>query len=526
MNVKKTVNYNAMFAAQDMLMAAALPQMKLYVEIGWLVSTRPEKGAAVAAAEYLCGAYPDASGFSPRNLRRMRDFYRTYENAPETLAQAMSIGWTQNVAILEAKLTLQERAWYLQATRQFGWSKLELQRKIIANAHMDSILDFSDTACYTEENSVVAEPQKACQEENTMDWLIEMGLEAGSRGKQVVAERVLPDIMRNPVSQTGPFLSGKAKIERKRAEGDVFSNGRIYLSTGTIHTVKPLEADIPKGRLTVVTGVSDFGKTTLILESLMPGFESAIHGKTLSEHVLSVETEGIRQVKLIDATPMGINVRSTVATYANIHDELRKLFACTPDTKAHGYKAGDFSYNTGSLRCSICNGTGIINLEVQFLPDVGIPCPYCGVSRYSREAGRVMLNCKHGGAFSLPQLMDMDINTALDVCADQKLVSQRLQVLKDLGLGYLTLGEETPSLSGGEAQRLKLASEMGGAQDDSVFIFDEPTIGLHPLDVRTLLGVFQTLIDSGATVIVWISFAAPIISLTWGPAAERREAAL
>lgn len=250
------------------------------------------------------------------------------------------------------------------------------------------------------------------------DWLIEMGPEAGSRGGQVIAEGILPDIMQDPASQIGPFLSGKAKIERKRAEGDVFSDGKIHLSTGVIHTVKPLEADIPKGRLTVVTGVSGSGKTMLILESLMPGLEATIQGKALPKHVLSVEAEGIRQVKLIDATPIGINVRSTVATYANVHDELRKLFARTPDAKAHGYKAGDFSYNTGSLRCPTCDGTGVINLDVQFLPDVDIPCPDCGGSWYSREAGRVMLCCKQGGAFSLPQLMDMDVNTALDACAD------------------------------------------------------------------------------------------------------------
>lgn len=334
------------------------------------------------------------------------------------------------------------------------------------------------------------------------DWLIEMGPEAGSRGGQVIAEGPLSDIKQNPASQIGPFLSGKAKIERKRTEGNVFSDGRIHLSTGAIHTVKPLEVEIPKGRLTVVTGVSGSGKTTLILESLMPGLAAAIQGDALPEHVLSIKAEGIRQVKLIDATPIGINVRSTVATYANVHDELRKLFARTTDAKAHGYKAGDFSYNTGSLRCPTCDGTGVISLDVQFLPDVDISCPDCGGSRYSREAGKVTLCGKQGSVFSLPQLMDMDVNTALDACADRKLVSQRLQVLRDLGLGYLTLGEETPSLSGGEAQRLKLASEMGRAQGDSVFIFDEPTIGLHPLDVRTLLGVFQTLIDSGATVVV------------------------
>ena len=334
------------------------------------------------------------------------------------------------------------------------------------------------------------------------DWLIEMGPEAGSRGGRVIAEGTIADVARNPASQIGPFLSGTAGITRKRAEGGPFEKGSIRLSTGAIHTVKPLETDIPKGRLTVVTGVSGSGKTTLILESLMPGLTAAIQGTALPEHVLSVEADGIQQVKLIDATPIGVNVRSTVATYANVHDELRKIFARTPDAKSLGYKAGDFSYNTGNLRCPTCDGTGVISLDVQFLPDVDIPCPDCSGSRYSRETGRIQYRNKQGAAFSLPRLMDMDVNTALTACADMNLVRQRLKVLQDLGLGYLTLGEETPSLSGGEAQRLKLASEMGKAQDGSVFIFDEPTIGLHPLDVQTLLNVFQTLIDSGATVIV------------------------
>ena len=334
------------------------------------------------------------------------------------------------------------------------------------------------------------------------DWLIEMGPEAGSKGGRIIAEGTVADVARNPASQIGPFLSGSAKIQRQRAAAELFADGRIHLSTGAIHTVKPLEADIPKGRLTAVTGVSGSGKTTLILESLMPGLTAAIQGKALPKHVFSVEADGIQQVKLIDAAPIGINVRSTVATYANVHDELRKIFARTPDAKALGRKAGDFSYNTGDLRCPTCDGTGVISLDVQFLPDVDIPCPDCGGSRYSRETGRIRYRNKRGTAFSLPQLMDMDVNTALDACGDMKLVSQRLKVLQELGLGYLTLGEETPSLSGGEAQRLKLASEMGRAQDGSVFIFDEPTIGLHPLDVQTLLNVFQTLIESGATVIV------------------------
>ena len=326
------------------------------------------------------------------------------------------------------------------------------------------------------------------------DWIIEMGPVAGADGGRVVAQGTIPEIAQNEASQIGPFLAGTADIHvRKRAgASELFDLGKIHLSTGSIHTVKPLEVDLPKGRLTVVTGVSGSGKTTLILESLIPGMIAAADGQKLPEHVRSVDAQGIRHVKLIDATPIGVNVRSTVATYANVHDELRKIFAKTPTAKRLGFKAGDFSYNTGKLRCPVCDGTGAINLDVQFLPDVTIPCPECRGSRYGKDACRVSI-----GRHSLPDLMAMDVNEALEICRDWKMVHQRLQVLQDLGLGYLTLGEETPSLSGGEAQRLKLASEMGRAQSDSLFVFDEPTIGLHPLDVRTLLGVFQTLIGHG-----------------------------
>lgn len=334
-------------------------------------------------------------------------------------------------------------------------------------------------------------------------WLIEMGPEAGTKGGQVIAEGTIAEIAQNKNSKIGPFLKAESSVIRKQeAAEEMFAAGRIHLETGAIHTVKPLAVDIPKGRLTVVTGVSGSGKTTLILESLVPGLTAATSGQKLPEHVLNVQADGIRTVKLIDATPIGINVRSTVATYANVHDELRKIFARTEDAKTLGFKAGDFSYNTGKLRCPTCDGTGVINLDVQFLPDVEIPCPDCRGSRYGKDAAKVKYLAANGQNCSLPDLMDMDISTALTACADLKTVRQRLQVLKDLGLGYLTLGEETPSLSGGEAQRLKLASEMGKSQSDAVFIFDEPTIGLHPLDVRTLLDVFQRLIDSGATVIV------------------------
>ena len=336
------------------------------------------------------------------------------------------------------------------------------------------------------------------------DWIIEMGPEAGAKGGHVIAEGDIPAIEANPASQIGPFLSGKAETRLRAcaAEKELFANGTIHLSTAQIHTVKPLEVDIPKGRLTVVTGVSGSGKTTMILESLVPALDASISGSALPEHIRTINAEGIQHVKLMDATPIGINVRSTVATYAGVHDELRKLYAKSTDAKEKRYKASDFSYNTGSLRCPGCDGTGVVSLDVQFLPDVDIPCPDCRGSRYTRAAYDIRLTNKAGVSASLPELMDMDVNSAIDFCKDMKTVSQRLNILRQLGLGYLTLVEETPSLSGGEAQRLKLASEIGKTQTDSVFVFDEPSIGLHPLDVRVLLGVFQALLDNGATVIV------------------------
>ena len=335
------------------------------------------------------------------------------------------------------------------------------------------------------------------------DWLIELGPDAGAKGGEIIAEGTIQDIVRNSASRIGPFLAPQQKHGWNEPDKDrLFEFGNIHLSTKEIHTVKPLKVDIPKGRLTVVTGVSGSGKTTLILESLVPALEALTRGKRMPDHVTDILAEGIEHVKLIDATPIGINIRSTVATYANVHDELRKLYARTPDAKHHGYKAGDFSYNTGDLRCPVCDGTGAISLDVQFLPDVDIPCPECRGSRYAKAAYAVRHTNKHDETRSLPDLMDMDVSSALEFCQDMKTVFPKLEVLQSLGLGYLTLGEETPSLSGGEAQRLKLATEMGRLQHDSVFVFDEPTIGLHPLDVRTLLQVFDTLIQNGATVIV------------------------
>ena len=336
------------------------------------------------------------------------------------------------------------------------------------------------------------------------DWMVELGPGAGANGGRIIAEGTIPQIEHNPDSRIGPFLAGDAerRIRPEIPHDMIFAEGRIRMSTKGIHTVRPLEVSVPKGRLTVVTGVSGSGKTTMVLESLVPGLQASIEEKELPEHVISVDAPGVRHVKLIDSTPIGANVRSTVATYANIHDELRKIFGRSKDAKALELKAGDFSYNTGSLRCPVCDGTGTVSLDVQFLPDVDIPCPECKGSRYSKRAWSVKIPGASGHPVSLPELMDDDVEVAAEECSAHKSVASRLTTLNNLGLGYLTLGEATPSLSGGEAQRLKLATEMGREQSDTLFVFDEPTIGLHPLDVIKLIEVFQRLIELGATILV------------------------
>ena len=443
-------------------------------------------------AESICESF-----LAARRLLDLGLGYLTLDRAASTL----STGERQRMQLARAVRNRTTGVLYVLDEPSIGLHPANLTG--LAGVMQDLIADGNSVVLVDHDTQLLAQS----------DWIIEMGPGAGADGGQVIAEGTPSALCRNPASRIGPFLAQ----EKERAEGTkrhggpeqeekkkeaLFAAGKIALSTGPIHTVKPLQVRLPKGKLTVVTGVSGSGKTTLILESLIPALEASIQGKKLPAHVLAIQAEGIRQVKLIDAAPIGINVRSTVATYANVHDELRKIFARTPDAKRLGCKAGDFSYNTGKLRCPVCDGTGEISLDVQFLPDVDIPCPQCRGSRYAKEAQQIRYEKKDGQSWSLPELMEMDVNTALKACEDMKLVRQRLQVLQSLGLGYLTLGEETPGLSGGEAQRLKLASEMGKAQTDSVFVFDEPTIGLHPLDVRTLLGVFDTLMENGATVIV------------------------
>ena len=336
------------------------------------------------------------------------------------------------------------------------------------------------------------------------DWLIELGPQAGAKGGEIIAQGTVEQIEHNPRSLIAPFLAAATpqQVRRRASAGELFAGGVIEMHTGPIHTVRPLEVRIPKGRMVAITGVSGSGKTTTILESLVPGLQALIRGEQLPAHVKSLSAEGIRNVKLIDSTPIGANVRSTVATYANVHDDLRKLFAKTPAARAASVKAGDFSYNTGDLRCPVCDGTGTVSLDVQFLPDVDIPCPECHGSRYAQRCEEFRYESADGHSYSLPDLMKMDVADAEKALVRYKVLKERLESLHRIGLGYITLGEATTSLSGGEAQRLKLATEMGCRQDDSIFIFDEPTIGLHPLDTQTLIKVFQQLLDLGATVVI------------------------
>ena len=459
--------------------------MTLTELVGWvkgIPETLPEEMRPMAVN--ICESFLDAS----RRLLDLGVGYLSLDRAASTL----STGERQRMQLARAVRNRTTGVLYVLDEPSIGLHPANIEG--LAGVMHDLVADGNSVVLVDHDIQILSRS----------DYMIEMGPGAGSKGGRVIAEGTIKDIEKTPESRIGPFLSGKegTGVRQRAAHEVLYGKGMIHLSTDAIHTVKPLEVDIPKGCLTVVTGVSGSGKTTLVLESLIPGLQSLISRSRPPGHVKDVKADGIRQVKLIDASPIGINIRSTVATYANVHDELRKVYAKTPDAKKAGYRDGDFSYNTGKLRCPTCDGTGVISLDVQFLPDVDIPCPDCRGSRYSRAAYTVRRENAAGEFYSLPELMDMDVSNALAACNDLKTVRQRLQVLQELGLGYLTLGEQTPGLSGGEAQRLKLASEMGRGQEDSVFVFDEPTIGLHPSDVQTLLQVFQSLVDHGATVIV------------------------
>lgn len=462
--------------------AAAMTLSELILWVQGVPASLPEEMRPVA--ENICESFMDVS-------KRLMDLGLGYLSL-DRAASTLSTGERQRVQLARAVRNRTTGVLYVLDEPSIGLHPYNLQG---LTGVMDDLRSDGNSVILVDHDTQVLKHA---------DWLIEMGKGAGAEGGTIISQGRVEDVSKNPDSVIGPYLSDhyESRIRPVTKGEALFDKGAIHLETGAIHTVHPLDVRIPMGRLTVVTGVSGSGKTTMVLESLIPALRAAISGQKLPSHVKKVEADGITQVKLIDATPIGINVRSTVATYANVHDGLRKVYARTADAKAHHYKAGDFSYNTGELRCPTCDGTGEISLDVQFLPDVQIPCPECRGSRYRKEAYDIRRRAKDGKEYSLPELMNMSVDQVLNALGGLKLLQQRLQVLHDLGLGYLTLGEETPGLSGGEAQRLKLASEMGKGQSDSAFVFDEPTIGLHPQDVKTLLHVFQTLIDHGATLVV------------------------
>jgi len=443
--------------------------------------------------------------------------YLTLDRASETLSN----GERQRVALTRAVRSRTTGVLYVLDEPSIG----------LHPANVEGLLGVMDDLL-SDGNSVVMVDHDVAVLRHA-NHLIEIGPGSGAEGGRVIAQGSVAAVEANPESRIGPFLAGTAKVRVRTpvAPEHLFAEGAIRLQTGAIHTVQPLEARIPQGRLTCITGVSGSGKTTLVLESLVDGLKAQLAGRALPGHVVEVDAPGIARVDLVDATPIGVNVRSTVATYSGVLDELRRAFAKLPEAKAAGLKAGDFSYNTGSLRCPTCDGTGQVSLDVQFLPDVDIPCPDCRGSRYGHEAEAIQMEVDdypgapnpaegagaaaaalhegdHAADFhgmrtlSLPEMLSLTVDQALAALAPLKKVHGKLEILHNLGLGYLTLGEATPALSGGEAQRLKLASEMRRNQDDTLFVFDEPTIGLHPLDVETLIGVLQNLIEHGATVVV------------------------
>ena len=467
-------------------------EMTLDEAVTWLRSVPETLPAEMRSmAENICESFLDTA----RRLLELGLGYLSLDRAGSTL----STGERQRVQLARAVRNRTTGVLYVLDEPSIGLHPANVDGLI--GVMRDLVADGNSVVVVDHDTRVLA----AC------DHLVEMGPVAGAGGGHVIAQGTVAEVEAADSSRIAPYLSGAAKVRVRKlvAADEVFDQGAIHLGTDALHTVKPLAVDIPCGRLVAVTGVSGSGKTTLVLEELLPALQAAAAGEHLPAPVRMLDLpEGpdgepaLTRANLIDATPIGANVRSTVATYAGIHDELRRAFARTPEAKEAGYKAGDFSYNTGRLRCPTCDGTGSISLDVQFLPDVDIECPDCRGLRYAPEAGHVHREGAGGSMLTLPQLMAMSVDEAMDACVGLRRVQSRLQTLRDLGLGYLTLGEPTPALSGGEAQRLKLASEMGRAQKGAVFVFDEPTIGLHPLDVEVLLRVFDTLVASGATVIV------------------------
>ncbi len=331
------------------------------------------------------------------------------------------------------------------------------------------------------------------------DYIIETGPGAGQAGGKIIAQGSVSAIKQDPNSLIAGYLTHDKKLVVRKpvSSADIFAKGRLGLHVKDKFNLHNVSVAFPLQRLSVVSGFSGAGKTSLVLDSLLPAINASQNGRPLPSQVDHLQNEQIKSVKVIDSTPVGKNVRSTVATYSGVFDQIRTLFAHTADAKKHHYTASRFSYNVKSGACPTCNGTGTINLDIQYLPDMEETCPTCEGRRYNEETLKIKW---HG--YTIADVLGLSIKDALPVFADHAGIAATLKIMNEIGLGYLVLGEGTPALSGGEAQRLKLTAQMGHEQNGTLFVFDEPTVGLHPKDVAVLLEVFERLLKQGATIIV------------------------
>jgi excinuclease ABC subunit A len=328
------------------------------------------------------------------------------------------------------------------------------------------------------------------------DWVIELGPAAGASGGTVIAQGTPGQLEKDPRSIMGPFLAGATAVPRDRPER-AGPRGQITIEISDLYNLHDLTAAFPVGRLTGLTGPSGAGKTALVLDSLIPAARAVLSGSPPPGHVRHVDLGGIRQVVQIDASPIGQNTRSTPATYSGAFDQIRRLFAESTYARRRRWKPGHFSFNTREGQCPTCRGLGHIDLDVQYLPDIAVECPTCHGARFNDATLAAAID-----GLTVADVLSLSVADALDRFADRAPVAAALRPVSEVGLGYLQLGEPTPSLSGGESQRLRIASRLRSSQRGALYVFDEPSTGLHPLDVATLVGVFDRLLAAGATIIV------------------------
>ena len=328
------------------------------------------------------------------------------------------------------------------------------------------------------------------------DWVIELGPGAGAQGGTVIAQGTPGQLETDPHSVLGPFLAGAAAVRRDRSvppEPGV----RITIEIGDLYNLHDLTAGFPVRQLTALTGPSGAGKTALILDSLIPAARALLSGSAVPAHVRRLDLADIRQVVQVDASPIGQNARSTPATYSGAFDQIRRLFAESAYARRRRWKPGHFSFNTREGQCPTCRGLGHIDLDVQYLPDIAVPCPTCHGARFNDATLAVRVD-----GLTIADVLGLSVHDAVAQFAGRAPVAAALRPVEEVGLGYLRLGEPTPSLSGGESQRLRIATRLRASQRGALYVFDEPSTGLHPLDVATLAGVFDRLLQAGATIIV------------------------